>query len=102
MADGETDAGGAAHLPEDPEQLEAVIAERRAHLADTVDELVGRTKPQALAKQGYAEARSGLVSATHTEDGDLRTERVAAVGGAAALLVLLVIIRTVRRRRSGS
>ena len=33
-------------LPDRPEELEAAIAERRARLADTVDELVDRAQPR--------------------------------------------------------
>jgi hypothetical protein len=89
-------------LPDTPEELEAAIAERRAHLADTVDELVGRAQPKALARRSYEDARMGLISATHTEDGRLRTERLAAIGGAALALVGLFALlrRRARRRRA--
>ncbi len=89
-------------LPDRPEELEAAIAERRARLADTVDELVDRAQPKALARRSYSGARMWLVSATHTDSGELRTERLAAVGGAVVVLLTLFVLlrRRARRRRA--
>ncbi len=85
-----------------PEQIEAAIAERRDRLAATVDELVAKAKPKAIAQRSLDDAKSRFAAATHTEDGQLRTEKLAAVGGAAAAaLVLFVLLRrSVRRRRA--
>lgn len=90
-------------LPDSPEEIEASIAERRAHLAATVDELVERAQPKAIARRSMEDARARLVSATHTEDGQLRTERIAAVAGAAVVVLTLFALlrRRARRRRRG-
>lgn len=87
-------------LPSSPEEIEAAIAERRAHLADTVDELMHRAQPKAIARRSVRGARANLVAATHTESGELRTERVAAMG-AAVLAVLALLTLSRRRRRRG-
>ncbi len=90
-------------LPSSPQEIEAAIAERRAHLADTVDELVQRAQPKAIAQRLVQDARRSLVSATHTDDGELRTERLVAVAGAVvALIALFTLLRRRSRRRSGS
>ena len=79
-------------------ELEAQIAETRARLATTVDELVTRTQPKALARRQGENARLAFIDATHTQDGSWRVERLAAVG--AAVLALVVAIGLLRRRRS--
>ncbi len=87
----------------DPASIEAEIARRREHLAATVDELVERTRPKALARQGVEEAKSRLRAATLTPEGELRTERLGAVAAAIAVFVVLsVVLRRRRRRRLGS
>ena len=83
----------------DPAAIEAEIARRREHLAATVDELVERANPRALAQRGVEDARGRLQAAVFTPTGELRTERVAAVAAAVAVLVLLRTL--VRRRRKG-
>jgi len=88
-------------LPSSPQEIEATIAERRAHLADTVDELMQRAQPKAIARRSVRDAKASLVSATRTEDGELRTERVAAIVAAVvALLALLTLSRRRNRRRA--
>jgi hypothetical protein len=82
-----------------PAQIEADIEATRARLAGTVDELATRVQPKEIARRSAEDAKAKLQSATHTEDGALRTERVAAAGGAVALLIGLVGLRAVRRRR---
>ncbi len=85
--------------PAGPAQLEAQIAARRDHLARTVDELIQRARPAALARSSVRGVGRGLTGATHTEDGEVRTERIAAVVGAVvAVLVALVVLRSRRRR----
>ncbi len=79
-----------------PAEIEAAIAERRAHLAQTVDELVQRAQPKAIAQRSVVDAKQRFAAATRTPDGDLRTERIAAV--AAALLTLLTLVALLRRR----
>jgi hypothetical protein len=80
-----------------PSQLEAAMAERRAHLAATIDELAGRAQPKEIARRTSRGLRERIQGLTHTPDGDLRTERLAAVG--AAVVVLAGVLALIRRRR---
>ena len=91
--------GVVAKGPSSPAELEAAIAARRDHLAETVDELVQRAQPAALARSSVRGVGRGLTGATHTPDGELRTERIAAVLGAVlAILVAVLVVRSRRRR----
>lgn len=83
-------------LPSSPQELEAAIAERRAHLAETVDELVQRARPKAIAQRWVQDVRTNLYQATHTDTGELRVERIAAISGA---VVALLTVFTLTRRR---
>lgn len=94
----ERNGRGPGALPSSPAELEAVIAQRRERLAATVDELVQRARPQEIARRSVADARLRLADATRTTDGDLRTERIAAVAGAVTAVLALVLL--LRRRRS--
>jgi hypothetical protein len=85
-------------LSSDPAVLEREIEARRARLAATVDELVFRAQPKEIARRASADAKAKFQAATTTPDGDLRTERIAAVAAAVLLLVVLAIWN--RRRRS--
>lgn len=78
------------------EQIEADIAATRARLASTVDELVDRAHPRNVAKRQIEQAKLQVVD----ERGELRTQKILAVGGAAAgvFAVLLLIRRLVGRR----
>jgi hypothetical protein len=89
-------AGGSG-LPDDPDALERIIAARRQHLAETVDELAVRAHPKALARRTTEDAKQRAVGLVSDDSGNLRYERVAAVAAAAVLLVVLVVVR----RRSG-
>jgi len=82
-----------------PAQIEAEIEATRLRLAGTVDELATRVQPKEIARRSVRDARARLQEATHTEDGSLRTERVAAVVAAAALLAALTVYRIMRSRR---
>jgi hypothetical protein len=87
-----------------PAQIEAEIEATRTRLAGTVDELATRVQPKEIARRSAEDAKAKLQAATHTEDGSLRTERVAAVGGAVGLLALLVGLRgraRARKRKRG-
>jgi Protein of unknown function (DUF3618) len=107
---GAIDAGGSAGagtprrqtepLPSDPAAIEALIARRRAELADTVDELVVRAHPKEIARRSAADARSRLRAFAVAEDGQLRVERLAAIAAAAASLLGLVVLRRRRRHRA--
>ena len=82
-----------------PAQIEAEIEATRTRLAGTVDELAIRVQPKEIARRSAADAKAKLQEATHTEDGALRTERVAAVGGAALLLAVVIGLRARARSR---
>jgi Protein of unknown function (DUF3618) len=86
-----------------PAEIEAEIEATRVRLAGTVDELATRVQPKEIARRSAADVKAKAYSATHTDDGKLRTERVAAVGAAAALLAALAGLRALRalRRRKG-
>jgi hypothetical protein len=88
----------AARYSGGPAAIEAEITRRREHLAATVDELVERARPKAIAQRGVADVKGRVRAATLTPQGELRTERVGAVAAAVALLVLVGVV--LRRRRS--
>jgi hypothetical protein len=77
-------------------ELEQAIAERREHLAATIDELTARAAPKELARRGAEDLRARVEAAIRTADGQLRTERIAAVG--AAVVAVLGLMVWVRRR----
>ncbi len=89
-------------LPQNPAQIEAMIAERRDRLAGTVDELVARAHPRAIAQRSVDDAKQRFVAATRTEDGALRTQRVAAVAGSTVVVLGLMVWnrRRLARRRA--
>jgi hypothetical protein len=78
------------------DQIEADIAAARDRLAGTVDELHTRTAPKEIARRQAEAAKAKFTEATRTENGDLRTERIAALAAAA---VALLGIGALRRRR---
>lgn len=77
-------------------QLEADIAATRVRLAATVDELVDKAHPKNVAKRQVDQAKAQV----YDEQGNLRTQKLIAVGGAVAgaIGVLLVIRGLVGRR----
>ncbi|HST85025.1 MAG TPA: DUF3618 domain-containing protein [Kineosporiaceae bacterium] len=90
-------AGKSDGLPESPAALEQAIQDRRDHLAATIDELTARAKPKEIARRGAAEAQRRFRTMTHGPDGQLRTERLAAVAGAIAIVGGALVL--LRRRR---
>jgi hypothetical protein len=81
-----------------PDAIEAEIAQRRAHLASTIDELAVRAQPREIARRQTESVKARLFDSTHTPEGDLRVERVGAIAAAgAAVLVLLAVLH--RRHR---
>ena len=82
--------------PKSVDQIEAEIEAARQRLAGTVDELHARTAPKEIARRQVETAKVRFTEATRTPQGDLRTERVAALAAAA---VALLGIGVVRRRR---
>jgi hypothetical protein len=75
-----------------PDAIEAEIAETRARLAGTIDELAVRARPTEIARRQAASAKARFIEATHTPEGDLRVERVGAVAAGAAVLLVLAIL----------
>jgi hypothetical protein len=91
---------GSPALPSDPKAIEDLIARRRATLAATIDELVVRTRPREIARRSAADAKGRIQAFASTPEGDLRTERLAAVAAAAVAFVGLLLL--LRRRRGGA
>lgn len=86
-------------MTQTPAQIEAEIEATRLRLAGTVDELATRVQPKEIARRSAEDVKAKARAATHTEDGKLRTERVAAAGAAAALLAAVASLRILRRRK---
>ena len=78
------------------DELRAEIAASRERVAGTIDELTTRAAPKALVQRQSEVAKQRFAAATTTPQGDLRTERLAAV--AAAVAVLMTVRYLVRRR----
>ncbi len=96
--------GGGRRLPATPVALEAMIRERNSHLSATVEELVARTKPAVLVESAKNDVKRSLFNATHTPDGALNTQKVAAIGAVVLGVVSMMVtarVRTRRRRRMG-
>jgi hypothetical protein len=70
-------------------QIEAEIAAARERLVGTVDELHIRTAPKEIARRQVESAKARFMDATHTETGELRTERIAGLAAAAVALIAL-------------
>jgi hypothetical protein len=68
--------------------LEAELAERRARLSTTIDELVTRLSPKEIVRREVESVRIRIAQSTHTSDGQIRSELVAAVLGATAVVLL--------------
>lgn len=83
--------------PPSMDELEAQIAASRQSLAATIDELTRKAAPKALVKRQVEEIRTTFYEATHTPQGDVRVERVAALATAGVLLVALGLWRRTRR-----
>ena len=87
-------------VPPSPEvlKLEAELAERRAHLSTTVDELVTRLMPREILRREVESLRIKVAQTTRTPDGQIRSELVAAVLGATS--AVLIGVALLRRGRS--
>jgi uncharacterized protein DUF3618 len=81
----------------DTARLEQDIQATRARLEGTINELAYRAQPQVIAQRQAQGLRLKLDAATHTDDGELRIERIAAV--VAAAVAVVVVIGFLRRRR---
>lgn len=90
----------------DTDQIQADLGATRDRLAAAVEALVDRVHPQRVKQREIAGARrfahdelENLKALLFTARGDLRTDRLAAVGGAVAGAVsLLLVLRAVVRR----
>ncbi len=80
------------------EELEVEIADRRAHLSTTIDELVTRISPTEIARREVEGLRLRIVAATRAPDGQLRPELVA--GALGTVSVVLLGAGLLRRYRS--
>jgi len=85
-------------MPQSPAALEQAIQDRRDHLAATIDELTARAKPKEIVRRTAVGAQRRFRTLTHGPDGQLRTERLAAVAGAVAVVGGVMLL--LRRRRS--
>ena len=93
----------------DSDQIQADVGATRDRLVSAVEALVDRVHPQRIKQREVAGARhfaheelENLKSVVFTASGDLRKDRLAAVGGAlAGTLSLLLVLRAVVRRRRG-
>ena len=81
----------------DTARLEQDIQATRARLEGTINELAYRAQPQVIAQRQAQGLRLKFDAATHTDDGELRIERIAAV--VAAAVVVVVVVGLLRRRR---
>ncbi|TQM63692.1 DUF3618 domain-containing protein [Humibacillus xanthopallidus] len=81
----------------DTARLEQDIQATRARLEGTINELAYRAQPQVIAQRQAQGLRLKLDAATHTPDGELRIERIAAM--VAAAVAVVVVVGFLRRRR---
>jgi hypothetical protein len=82
-----------------PDAIEAEIAETRAHLASTIDELTIRAQPREIVRRQKESLKATFVEATHTPEGELRVERIGAMAAAGAAVVLVLAILHRRHHR---
>lgn len=79
-----------------PQELEDQIETTRDRLADTLDELLFRIKPKTIVQRQIEETKAHFVDA----QGQLRTEKVAAVAGAAVgVVAFFVVVRRLSNRK---
>jgi len=98
-----------SHPDRDADQIQADVGATRDRLVGAVEALVDRVHPQRIKQREVEGARrfaheelETLKALVFTARGDLRTDRLAAVGGALAGTVgLLLVLRAVVRRRRG-
>lgn len=77
-------------------QIEEQIEASRDQLARTIDELVVRTKPANILAAQKASAMNQVRAFATTPEGDLKIERIAAVGAVVLGLLALSIYRRTR------
>lgn len=90
-------ATSAAPRARSAQQIEADLAATRQRLAGTIDELAFRAQPKEVAKRQVESLKLAANDATHTPEGDLKTDKIAAaVGGFGAFALLLGLVRRAR------
>jgi hypothetical protein len=78
----------------DIDDLVAEIDQIRGHLADTVDELIDRAHPKAIAARSVENLKAKFVD----ETGSPRMEKIVpVVAGAAAVIAAFVVLRRLTR-----
>ena len=77
------------------DQLIESIRLREQRLAANVDELMGRVHPSALANRAADSAKSIVVS----DDGSVKSDKVALIGGVVLGVAALITFLAVRRSR---
>ena len=99
MSQAQTSAKHRAAVPaanRSPQDLEHDIEQTRDRLADTLDELLFRIKPKTIVQRQVEETKSHFVDG----QGNVRTERVAAVVGAAVgVVAFFVVVRRLSKRK---
>ena len=90
--------GDRAEKASAPAEIEKAIEAKRTELAATIDELSTRAKPKEIVRRGVAGLTAKAQGTVRTPDGQLRTERVAAVAG--AVLVVTATLLWLRHRRN--
>ena len=79
-----------------PQDLEHDIEQTRDRLADTLDELLFRVKPKTIVQRQIEETKSHFVDA----QGNVRTEKVAAVVGATVgVVAFFLVVRRLPKRK---
>lgn len=78
--------------------LERDLAERRAQLAATIDELLARSRPQEVARRSARTAKEKVGGAVRTPEGQIRVERVLAIAAAVAVSVTVMVVARRRTR----
>jgi hypothetical protein len=77
-----------------PQDLEHDIEQTRDRLADTLDELLFRVKPKTIIQRQVEDTKAHFVDA----QGNVRTEKVAAVAGAVVgVVAFFVVVRRLTR-----
>lgn len=88
----DTGADGSGGATRSPAEIERELEQARRRLATNLDQLTERLSPKAIASRSADKAKLQVMEPS----GELRTNRVAALGAAAAAIVALVVWR--RRR----
>jgi hypothetical protein len=75
-----------------PDSIEAEIAQTSVRLAGIIDELAFRAQPREIVRRETESVKARFHDATHTPEGELRRERVAAMAAAVSAVVLALVM----------